>query len=269
MKRLIFCASVGMLMAFSNENVTATGKTIEGTSELSSTVATPKTLNEYITNVYKTIDFGNNKLGTEVFAAAYKGYLNLKQADLLSNPNILTVIDFTKSSSENRLWVIDLAKKKVLINDLVAHGQGSGGEYATTFSNTHSSHQSSIGFYVTDQTYVGKHGNSLRLRGMDNGYNSEAYERAVVVHASDYVNDALASAGRLGRSWGCPAVSNQVAGKLINTIKNGSCLFIYYPQPKYLQTAYWLNKNVNVSPFAVQDNAQLVTKAYSPARDTA
>lgn len=209
----------------------------------------PNSTNENISNsyreLYNRIDFGDrDAMDYDVFEKAYTGYLNLKKAGKLNNnKSILTVCDMSKSSKEYRLWVIDMHACKVLINDYVAHGQGSGEEFANSFSNQFNSHQSSIGFYVTDDTYIGNHGLSLRLRGMDDGYNNAAYDRDIVVHGAAYVCDRfVANEGRLGRSWGCPAVSEKIAGKLINTIKDGTCLFIYYPQPKYLQASYWLKK---------------------------
>lgn len=181
---------------------------------------------------------------------AMKGYLNLKSAGKLSdNKQILTVADFTRSSAQNRLWIIDLNTRKVIVHTYVAHGQGSGDEFATAFSNTNNSHQSSIGFYVTGETYTGEHGTSLRLNGMDNGYNSAALDRGIVVHGADYVcKDFVAGNQRLGRSWGCPAVNSRMAPAIINTIKGGTCLFIYYPQRAYLASAYWLNKKVSNVP---------------------
>lgn len=214
--------------------------------------------------IYEAIDFGDKaSMDYNVFEKAYAGYVNLKNEGKLSNyKDILTVCDMSKSSKEYRLWVIDMNASKVLINDYVAHGQGSGDEFATQFSNKMNSHQSSIGFYVTDATYMGSHGLSLRLHGMDKGYNNAAYDRAIVVHGANYVADHFVTGqGRLGRSWGCPAVSEKIAGTLINTIKDGTCLFVYYPEQKYLQTSYWLNKQ----PEQFGDGALL---AYGKKADT-
>jgi hypothetical protein len=145
-------------------------------------------------------------------------------------------------STANRLWVIDLSQKKVLFNTYVAHGQGSGNAYAMEFSNNDGSHQSSLGFYVTRDTYSGKHGNSLRLDGMDQGFNDRALDRAVVMHAAEYCSNSYVNQNnRLGRSWGCPAVSPQLAQPIINAIKGGTCLFIYAPKANYLKSSKWLN----------------------------
>jgi len=215
------------------------------------TKAASSDVEQYINDVYSQIDFGHgSKLSAEVFNKAMRGYLNLKAAGKLSNDKqLLTVADFTQSSTSNRLWIIDLKSNKVVFNTYVAHGQGSGMEFPTTFSNTDGTHASSLGFFVTRDTYTGKHGNSLRLDGMDNGFNNAALDRGIVVHAADYVSKGtIASQGRLGRSWGCPAVAPELAQPIINTIKGGTCLFIYYPQTNYMKTAYWLNKKVDNFP---------------------
>lgn len=215
------------------------------------TVVSATDVERYIANIYGQFDFkGSEKLSYDVFEKAYKGYMNLRNAGKLNkNKDLLTVVDFTKSSTKKRMWVFDLKTQKLLINDYVAHGQGSGEEFATVFSNTENSHQSSLGFYVTGEIYNGEHGASLRLHGMDNGYNSAAFDRAIVVHGADYVcTDFIRAQNRLGRSWGCPAVSNQVVKKLINTVENGTCLFIYAADKKYLAKAYWLNKKIDFLP---------------------
>jgi len=219
---------------------------------VNTTTVSVASADQYITSVYNQINFGNGeKLSADLFNKAMHGYLNLQAAGKLSNDKqILSIADFTKSSATDRLWVIDLKAKKVLFHTLVAHGAGSGMEYATAFSNDNNSHQSSLGFYVTADTYIGEHGNSLRLRGMDNGFNSAAYDRGVVVHAAEYVNSALAAGSqRIGRSWGCPAVNPKLAQPIINTIKGGTCLFVYYPQKQYLASSVWLNKKVSEVPY--------------------
>jgi hypothetical protein len=145
------------------------------------------------------------------------------------------------SSNTKRLWVIDLNDKKVLFNSLVAHGKNTGEEFATNFSNTESSRQSSMGFYITDATYQGDNGFSLRLLGMDKGFNDAAYRRAIVMHGADYVSDAFAAVHkRIGRSWGCPAVPRELSQSMINTIKGRNLLFIYYPDQNYLSSSEWL-----------------------------
>lgn len=209
------------------------------------TAQTERQLQQQIAEVYKKIDFTNvDRLPFYVFQKAYIGYQNLKYAGKLDDDKrVITICDFNLPSTENRMWVIDLATKKVLFNTYVAHGQGTGEECAVAFSNKMNSHQSSIGFYVTGDTYTGEHGTSLHLYGMDKGFNDAAYQRDIVVHGADYVSDRFIKENeRLGRSWGCPAVAPELAIPIINTIKEGSCLFIYYPDQQYLQTAYWLNE---------------------------
>jgi len=203
----------------------------------------PVKASQYIATLYKQINFNEaEQLDYYVFVNAMTGYMNLKAEHKLSpEKDIITICDYSLSANSKRMWVIDLSAKKVLLNTHVAHGQGTGEEYAKRFSNNEGSHQSSIGFYVTGTTYTGKHGNSMYLHGMDEGYNSAAYKRAIVVHGAGYVsNDFIAGTGRLGRSWGCPAVSTDVSERLIDLTKDGTCLFIYYPEQKYLATSAWL-----------------------------
>jgi len=130
----------------------------------------------------------------------------------------------------------------VLFNSLVAHGKNTGEEFATNFSNTESSLQSSLGFYITENTYEGENGYSLRLEGMDSGFNDAAMQRSIVMHGADYVSeDFAAQHQRIGRSWGCPAVPRALAAPIIDTVKGQSCLFIYYPDQNYLSQSKWLN----------------------------
>jgi hypothetical protein len=193
--------------------------------------------------LYKSITFEQgHELNEEVFFKALTGFENLKKAGLLnSESHLLTVCDFSMSSNTKRLWVIDINEKKVLFNSLVAHGKNTGEEFATNFSNTESSLQSSLGFYITDATYNGDNGFSLRLLGMDKGFNDAAYRRAIVMHGADYVSDDFATMHkRIGRSWGCPAVPRDLTQPIINTIKGRNLLFIYYPDQNYLSKSEWL-----------------------------
>ncbi|MDQ0784074.1 murein L,D-transpeptidase catalytic domain family protein [Chryseobacterium sp. W4I1] len=193
--------------------------------------------------LYKSIPFDpEHELNYEVFSKALTGFENLKKAGLLNqDSHLLTICDFSMSSNTKRLWVIDTNEKKVLFNSLVAHGKNTGEEFATNFSNTESSLQSSLGFYITDATYQGDNGYSLKLLGMDKGFNDAAYRRAIVMHGADYVSDDFASMHkRIGRSWGCPAVPKALTQPIINTIKGRNCLFIYYPDQKYLSSSEWL-----------------------------
>lgn len=155
---------------------------------------------------------------------------------------LLTVIDYSKASRDKRLWVFDLRSKKLLFEEWVAHGKNSGADVPTTFSNTLNSYQSSIGLYETGQTYSGKHGRSLRLQGLEPGFNDNSMSRAIVMHAAAYADPkVVAGLGRLGRSQGCPAVRPAIAGKLIDTLRRGSYVFAYYPQQDWLKKSRFLN----------------------------
>lgn len=195
--------------------------------------------------IYKDLQFTDEKLNFEVFEKAFLGFQNLKKSGKLQpTANLLSVCDFSLSSNRKRLWVIDLDEKKILFNSLVAHGKGTGEEFAMSFSNTMDSHQSSLGFYITEQTYNGDNGYSMRLFGMDKGYNDAALERCIVMHGANYVSeDFIKAEKRLGRSWGCPAVPRDLAQPIINTIKDGTCLFVYYPDQNYLAGSEWLKNS--------------------------
>ena len=151
------------------------------------------------------------------------------------NKDVLTLIDFSKPSTKERMVVLDLRQKKILYTSVVSHGRNSGGNYATSFSNKNGSYKSSLGFYLTENTYQGKHGMSLILNGLEKGFNDQAKQRAIVIHGASYTNPNIAaSAGRLGRSLGCPALPLSNYKPIINTIKNGTLLFIYANDQNYL-----------------------------------
>jgi len=154
----------------------------------------------------------------------------------------LAVIDFSLPSSQRRLWIFDLARRRLLLEDYVAHGQQSGEDYATHFSNLEGSHQSSIGLFRTQESYEGAHGYSLRMDGLEPGVNDRARDRAIVIHAADYVNPSwIAREGRLGRSHGCPAVRPEVARMVVDSLKGGQFMFSYYPDQKWLASSLYLN----------------------------
>ena len=209
----------------------------------------PKSTASYAEEIYNAIGFDNiNQLQSDVFTKAYLGFTNLKKEGKLDqDSHLLTICDFSLSSAEKRLWIIDLNEKKVLFNSLVAHGKNTGEEFAQKFSNTESSLQSSLGFYITETTYNGSNGYSLKLLGMDSGYNDAALQRAIVMHGADYVSeDFIKNQKRLGRSWGCPAVPRALAEPIINTIKGKNCLFIYYPDNQYLSSSKWLKAEESI-----------------------
>lgn len=165
------------------------------------------------------------------FKQAYTGYKKIN-----TKKDILTLIDFTKPSTKERMYVIDLRSKKLLFVTHVSHGKNSGENYATSFSNKCGSNQSSLGFYLTEGTYQGQNGLSLILNGLEKGINDKAKERAIVIHGAAYCNPSVTkSMGRLGRSLGCPALPLSISKEVINTIKDGSVLFIYADDAKYTQ----------------------------------
>ena len=172
----------------------------------------------------------------DLFEKGMYGYSKLwENGSISADRPVLSVIDFRKSCNEKRLWVIDLSQRAVLFNTYVAHGENSGEEFAYQFSNRSRSHMSSLGFYVTGETYNGKHGYSLRLDGQEFGFNHKARERAVVMHGADYADqNYINEHGRLGRSYGCPSVPFEFHEEIISTIKDGTCLFIYYPDRNYM-----------------------------------
>lgn len=181
-------------------------------------------------------------LNIKALEYALKGFNYLQQKGMLYNKDILSICDFSQSSKNKRLYVIDIENKKLMLNTYVAHGKNSGSEYANSFSNNPNSLKSSLGFYVTRSTYYGGHGLSLKIDGLEKGFNDKANKRNIVVHGSDYVgNDFVRSNNFCGRSYGCPAVSSQESPMVINTIKDGSCLFIYHPTQKYLKQSRILN----------------------------
>lgn len=184
--------------------------------------------------IYDSLNLGDKGLSEEAFTDAVNGYTELLQKGKIAKTNILSIADFSKSSSAKRFFVIDLDRYMILYNTYVAHGQNSGSEYATKFSNVAESLQSSPGFYVTSGTYTGSKGFSLYLNGMEKGINDNAYDRSIVMHAADYVSeDYIRNRGYIGRSWGCPALPNALNKPIINTIKGGTVLFIFTKDKSY------------------------------------
>lgn len=156
-------------------------------------------------------------------------------------PQRLAVVDYSRSSTRVRLWVFDLATQRLLHAERVAHGRGSGEDFATRFSNAAGSHRSSLGLFRTAETYVGQNGYSLRMDGLETGINDRARDRAIVLHGADYVSEASVRAlGRLGRSWGCPAVRREAAHAIIDDLKDGQYLFVYYPDAAWLTGSRFL-----------------------------
>jgi hypothetical protein len=185
-------------------------------------------------DLYTQMNLGASDMSYDVFNKALMGYYGLLHEGRLSAKGILTVVDFTKPSNEKRLWVLDLNNRQVLHNTYVAHGRNSGEVTAQAFSNEHKSFMSSVGFYVTDDVYFGKHGKSLRLDGMDQAFNSNARERAVVLHGAEYATEAfMKQYGRLGRSLGCPAVPLGEHEGIIDSVKGKTALYIHSGDENY------------------------------------
>lgn len=186
--------------------------------------------------LYQSIDFGTEERPAfDVFERAIAGYRTLLNSNSLSDKGILTIVDFRISANTKRLWVIDLRNNKLLFHTLVAHGRNSGNVFPDRFSNIRNSYQSSLGFYVTGDSYLGKHGLSLKLNGVEPGINDQAEARSIVMHGAAYVSETfIKKAGRLGRSLGCPAVPLAVYKKMISLLERTTCLFMYYPDPEYL-----------------------------------
>ncbi|WP_426212926.1 murein L,D-transpeptidase catalytic domain family protein [Pseudomonas sp. TWR2-1-1] len=154
----------------------------------------------------------------------------------------LAVIDYSQPSTARRLWIFDLRKKTLVLRDLVAHGQKSGENFATQFSNNEGSHQSSLGLFRTQESYQGANGYSLRMDGLEPGINDSARERAIVIHPASYVNPLWSQTqGRIGRSQGCPAVRPQVARQVVDKLKDGQFMFAWYPDQHWLQSSAYLN----------------------------
>jgi hypothetical protein len=186
-------------------------------------------------------------LRADVLKLALSAATTAEDKGLVPRRDLLTVIDYSLPSSQPRLFIFDLAAHKLLFRELVAHGKGSGGDLANFFSNDPGSLATSIGLFVTADTYQGGNGYSLRLRGLEQGINDLAFDRAIVMHGASYVSEeAVKVLGRLGRSWGCPAVRPEISQQIIDTIRGGSPIFAYYPDKSWLSTSAFLPQVASV-----------------------
>jgi hypothetical protein len=199
--------------------------------------------NEVIEDIYSVLKLADTGLAKDIFALAVKGLKKLDFTHKLQNPDIVTIADYSQSSNKKRLYVIDLKNRKLLFNTYVAHGRNTGDEYAKSFSNKEGSLKSSLGFYVTEEPIVGSHtGFALMISGVEKGFNDNATKRAIIIHAAEYVTENfIRKFGRLGRSLGCPALPPELNKPIIETIKGGTCLFIYNPDTKYIASSSLLN----------------------------
>jgi L,D-transpeptidase catalytic domain len=178
------------------------------------------------------------RLSPQALEVALTALNRLQASGAKVRSDIITVIDYTKPSTERRLWVFDLAHTCVLFEELTAHGRNSGDNRAVRFSNEPNSLMTSLGAFLTGDTYIGKHGLSLRLQGLEKGVNDNSMDRAIVIHAAAYVNDSdTKTKGRIGRSWGCPAVRPEISRALIETVQGGTLVLAYYPDRSWLQNS--------------------------------
>ena len=201
--------------------------------------------NTNATDVYHLLNLSAYGLPDNVFKLALKGFGNLESCGKLQNTSILTIIDFSQSSKNKRMYVIDLPGKKLLYNTYVAHGRNTGDEFATSFSNESGTHKSSLGFYTTcNSTQKSGVGLSLILYGIEKGFNDNAQKREIIMHGADYATeDFIAKHGKLGRSFGCPSLPPDLIKSVSETIKGGTCLFIYYPDENYIHHSSLLNSD--------------------------
>tara|TARA_B110000902_G_C14263889_1_gene570746 strand:+ start:330 stop:1154 length:825 start_codon:yes stop_codon:yes gene_type:complete len=204
----------------------------------------------YTNRVYRQLKYsaGQDSINEKVLALGLRGYIYLKHTQELNSSQYLTIIDFSKYCNMKRMWVINMITKKIIFNELVAHGANSGDTYAKYFSNMHSSNKSSLGFYTTGGLYQGSNDLSLKLNGLEKKFNSNAFTRGIVIHGASYVNKSIVERKqRIGRSYGCPAVSKDINKQLITTIKGGNCLFVYHPTLTYLENSKLVNANLYIT----------------------
>ena len=193
-------------------------------------------------SIYEDMNLQDSGLSRQAFETAWIGYYKLQKKGRLHRTGILSICDFSQSSGNQRLYVIDVRNRRLLYRTYVAHGLNSGNEFANSFSNRNESCKSSLGFYITSRTYQGENGLSLRIEGVDKGFNDHASKRNIVIHGATYVSQRiLHKYGVMGTTYGCPAIPADMSSQIIPVVKNGSCFFIYYPSKKYLSKSTVLN----------------------------
>jgi len=201
-------------------------------------------------SIYDKIGLLSFGLEREVFYKAYKGYQYLINRNKLRKGNLLTICDYSQSINSERLYVIDIKAGRLLYNTFVSHGKNSGDEYASSFSNLNNSNQSSLGFMVTAETYVGKAGLSMRFEGVERGINDQVRSRDIVLHGSTFVSRSLMGAGTISKSLGCPAVPFGIHKKIIESIKGGSCFYVNHSDIWYTRTSPVLNAQFEIPALA-------------------
>ncbi len=230
-KMLKKCGWISAILLFVFANSAFTVKNVM--SKLSITKISTKPDSSQF-SLYDSLQLQTLGLSRQAFDYAIAGYNKLQESGKIINDQVLSIIDFSLPSSAKRLFVIDVKNVALLFNTYVSHGKNSGKEMANEFSNKPQSFKSSLGFYVTSGTYIGKHGYAMRLIGEEKGINDNAYNRGIVMHSAAYVSEAyIHSQGYIGRSEGCPAVPAKLHKAIIEKIKNGSCLFMYSPTKYY------------------------------------
>jgi len=237
----LFIALSIVLIAFASPAEKATASVVNAVAVKTPVAEAAPAVESLSTQLYKSLQLQSKGLSKDVLDAAIKGYEKLVAEGSVNNAQYLTVIDFTQSGRKKRVYLIDMENRELVMNTFVSHGKNTGLDMATKFSNTPNSEQSSLGFYVTGPTYTGKHGMSLRLIGKEDGYNSNAMARGIVVHGAEYVNAGRVNSAFMGRSQGCPALPMNEYAKAINFIKGGSVMFIYSDKNAYLQQSPVLN----------------------------
>ena len=236
---------------------------IGSANERVSSQLTSANFEDVIRGLYDSIDLGSYGLGYHVFRMGMVGFYTLKSEGALNDKGLITIIDFEKPSTAKRFYTIDVLNKRVKYHTYVAHGRNTGENMATRFSNTPHSNQSSLGFYVTGETYVGSKGFSLRLDGKEAAFNDKIRSRAVVIHAADYATESwIRRYGRLGRSQGCPALPPHLNREIINAIKDKTPVFTYFPDSGYIRTSRYL-KEKDLFRMLDKNPVQLVANARS------
>jgi hypothetical protein len=213
-------------------------------------------------SIYDLISLGEYGLERDVFFNAYKGYQLLERRGAIRKFNLLTICDYSQSSNNKRLYVIDLLNSRLLFNTFVSHGRNSGNEFATSFSNYDNSNKSSLGFMVTGDTYTGRAGFCMRFNGMEAGINDRVKSRGIVLHGSRFVNEDIMSArGTIGKSLGCPAVPFGIHTRIIDAIKGGSVFFINSPDQWYVHNSSILNSRFDLDPAMQTQNTAAASNA--------
>lgn len=246
MKKLLLISSVSIcvltsIIAATKPHSDLGVTTVKHEAVLTGTDNSPE-VNYWIDSLYTGMNLSAAGLTRTAFFDACKGYEYLLSQNVIQKPGLLTICDYSQSSSKKRLYVLDLNAGKMLFNTYVSHGRKSGNDYATSFSNREDSYKSSLGFLVTAETYIGDNGYSMRLDGIEKGFNDNVRNRAIVMHGSNYVNGERASSKiMMGRSFGCPAVPAAQVKSIIDCIKGGSCIFNFYPDKTYTKNSKILN----------------------------